>query len=557
LHPSDLGFYYFDKQSPEGVQSSGAFRAILTQLLQRYGNDKEVIDIVTVIWNENQVGQLYATDREVLCALHLLTRRCGQVILVFDGIDECIDQDTFFDRLLELSQISNSLTVGLFSRPTIKIPRSLGKDTLCLDLGNSQNHRDICTYLRPEIVDLVEYGMLPESTDIEDTVEKISNRANGMFLWVTLLIRYLQSPSLSTRQVSEAISNLNRLQGLDSLYTAILRALENQASVHAKVNTARAFQLVAFSYRPLRASELECAMVIPLDRRVDKDDIIPDFNQKLRRISGALMEICDDARVRFIHLSVLEYLTDPTQSYFDIKSTNVASTAVLAHYSCARFCLSYLYFTLPAEPLSGSAQTTADRDFQERRHPFLDYASEFWSRHLLHGIKAVDLTSKDQEGDITDPIVHLASRFLTSKAAVTAWIEASWTFLHPPHIDLSFLDEELSETVTTFDPAETGKVDLLAQALQLLQRLSLDLQDLDSSWAEVLRANPNEIWEPSISAFIKSSFWVSVPGSKITRLALKETGENSICLKSQVSSDGLRLGVARLCLNTRYISLLN
>lgn len=511
-----------------------------------------MIDIVTVIWNETQVGQLYATDREVLCALHLLTQRCGQVILVFDGIDECIDQDTFFERLRELSQISNSFTVGLFSRPTIKIPRSLAKDTLCLDLGNSQNHRDICTYLRPKIVDLVEYGMLPESTDIEDTVEKISNRANGMFLWVTLLIQYLQSPSLSTRQVSEAISNLNRLQGLDSLYTAILRTLEHQASAQAKVNTARAFQLVAFSYRPLRVSELECAMVIPLDRRVDKDDIIPDFSQNLRRISGALMEICDDTRVRFIHLSVLEYLTDPTQSYFDIKSTNVASTAALAHHSCACFCLSYLYFTLPAEPLSGSAQTTADRDFQERRHPFLDYASEFWSSHLLHGIKAADLTSKDQEGDLTDPIVHLASRFLTSKAAVTAWIGASWTFLHPPHIDLSLLDEELSETVATFDPAETGKADLLAQALQLLQRLSLDLQDLDSSWAEVLRANPNEIWEPSISAFIKSSFWVSVPGSNITRLALKEAGENSICLKSQVSSDGLRLGVARLCPNTRY-----
>jgi len=200
-----------------------------------------VIDIVTVIWNENQVGQLYATDREVLCALYLLTRRCGQVILVFDGIDECIDQDTFFERLRELSQISNSLAVGIFSRPTIKIPRSLAKDTLCLDLGNSQNHRDICTYLRPKIVDLVEYGILPESTDIEDTVEKISNRANGMFLWVTLLIQYLQSPSLSTRQVSEAISNLNRLQGLDLLYTAILRALEHQVSAQAKVNTARAF----------------------------------------------------------------------------------------------------------------------------------------------------------------------------------------------------------------------------------------------------------------------------------------------------------------------------
>jgi len=189
-----------------------------------------VIDIVTVIWNENQVGQLYATDREVLCALYLLTRRCGQVILVFDGIDECIDQDTFFERLRELSQISNSLAVGIFSRPTIKIPRSLAKDTLCLDLGNSQNHRDICTYLRPKIVDLVEYGILPESTDIE-----------GMFLWVTLLIQYLQSPSLSTRQVSEAISNLNRLQGLDLLYTAILRALEHQVSAQAKVNTARAF----------------------------------------------------------------------------------------------------------------------------------------------------------------------------------------------------------------------------------------------------------------------------------------------------------------------------
>jgi hypothetical protein len=551
-HPTDLCFFYFDKQRNEGTQSNGAWRAILSQLLHTYGHDKEVIDILTIIWNENQVGQQFATDREVFCAIDILSRRCTQLVLVLDGIDECVDQDLLFKRLSALRQISKPLALALFSRPTINIPRSFAKDSMCLDLGNSQNHQDICTYLWPRIVDLIDYGILSDTTDINDTVEKISSRANGMFLWVTLLIEYLQSPSLSARQVSEAVSNLNRLQGLDSLYTAILEALENQTSAEAKANTARAFQMVAFSYRPLRVRELNCAMTIPLDRRLDQDDTIPNFPQNLRRISGALMEICDDDRVRFIHLSVLEYLTDPEQSYFNLKAKELATNAALAHHSCACFCLSYLYFTLPAEPLSGSAQTTADRNVQTKRYPFLDYASEFWSCHLLDGFEAVDLTSIDQEGELTDTIICLASKFLTRKASVTAWIEASWTFLHTPQIALGVLEKALSKVSTTPTPRDIKQAALSAQAFKLLRRLALDLKDLDSSWAQVLKANPNEIWEPSISAFIKSSFWVSVPGSKLTQIALKDSDQNYICLKSQVSLDGLRLGVVKLCSAARY-----
>jgi hypothetical protein len=73
------------------------------------------------------------------------------------------------------------------------------------------------------------------------------------------------------------------------------------------------------------------------------------------------------------------------------------------------------------------------------------------------------------------------------------------------------------------------------------------LKDLNDSWADVLRSTPNEIWEPSVSAFIKSPFWMAVAGAKLTPLVSKLGDANKfICVKSQVSSSGLEVCVIKV-----------
>jgi hypothetical protein len=111
--------------------------------------------------------------------------------MIFDGIDECADQCEFFARLEEMDYTCKNCSLALFSRPTIRLPRRFKQDYFCIDLKTTQNLEDICCFLRPKIRELVDDEVLAPNAHIEDIVTKISNRANGMFLWATLFIEYL------------------------------------------------------------------------------------------------------------------------------------------------------------------------------------------------------------------------------------------------------------------------------------------------------------------------------------------------------------------------------
>lgn len=91
-----------------------------------------------------------------------------------------------------------------------------------MTLEHKQNLENIRRYLRRLIKHMIDDDTLSEEVDVERTVEKLSNRANCMFLWVTLLVEnlYIASPALTMSQRHHTIKNLNRLEGLDALYEA-------------------------------------------------------------------------------------------------------------------------------------------------------------------------------------------------------------------------------------------------------------------------------------------------------------------------------------------------
>jgi len=118
LGNADLVFFYFDKQRGDSIRSSDAFRAVLTQLLQIYGNNKRAIDIASILW-QNWTGQLTASNNEIKSVLRLLLLQVRCLVMIFDGIDECADQREFFGRLEEMDFTCGNRSVALFSRPTV------------------------------------------------------------------------------------------------------------------------------------------------------------------------------------------------------------------------------------------------------------------------------------------------------------------------------------------------------------------------------------------------------------------------------------------------------
>ncbi|KAI8628018.1 hypothetical protein F5Y19DRAFT_439227 [Xylariaceae sp. FL1651] len=544
---SPISYFYFDKQRSDSASASGALRAILAQLLHAFRDDPDILDIITILWNENTNGQMAASKSEVVCALRLLLTRVDRLFWVIDGIDECHDYLDFFQYVKELCNIPNFLSLALFSRPSLDIPRDLDQNLYRLDLHTSMNFEPIKTFLGPKMKDLLADGVISSDKDVEDVTNRIASRANGMFLWVRLLLDYLQSPNLSLRQRRDGIQDLNRLEGLDSLYHEILTSLEQSSWWAARFNMIRAFHFVSYAERPLDVDELKYAIAIPLGRKVDPDDTIPDFSRSLSRMSGALIELDSEGKARFVHVSVLEYLTDATRQDTTLDSiSRLVKDKALAQRSCALCCLAYLLYSVPPEPLSGEPQVSPDRSLQKARYPFLEYAVEFWSVHLLKFLAILPMELSDED----EALLKLGYDFLSTKRAIMVWIEASWMIKVRPQIGHNYQYKDILQKFISPSPISSERTDLLKHAAQMLHQLASDLKALNAAWEKVLVELPSEIWEPSIAAFNKSCFWESVPGSNIVaHFDTKSTGAfRPICLKSQVSPDGQHLGIARLAI---------
>ncbi|KAF5608591.1 NACHT domain protein [Fusarium subglutinans] len=545
-------YFFFDRQRQANSTAMAALRAILAQLLHMFRKDEAILDIITLLWDQNKSGQVTASGSEIISALCLLSSRVSKLFMAIDGVDECQDHEDFFDYLKEICQYSNSVSVALFSRPSVAVPQDLSSMLQHLDLTSAMNFESLETFLRPKIQQLARHGVISSEENRDQVVKLLASRANGMFLWARLLVEYLQSPNLSIRQRREALKDLNRLQGLDALYLEILRSIEQSTWQAARLNITRAFQFVSYAARPLHVNELEVAITIPLSSAVNEYDTIPNFEKALLQMSGALIELDSEKKARFVHVSVIEYLTDQSRQDQSLDSVSqLVKERSLAQRSCASCCLAYLLYSIPAEPLGGGPQVVADRDLQKIRYPFLEYSAQYWDFHFSEFLlKLPPVLSQECELSI-----KLASDFVSAKRTIMLWIEACCVFGEAPRTFSNWPQrtDGSPSAVKIPIPMSEQAVATLKDAVKRLHQLSLELADLRQEWQDVLLESPYEIWEPSIGAFHNTSLWESVPGSKIlAHLSDSDSGTiNPICLKSLVSPDGKRLGIIRLSTDSR------
>ncbi|KAK1768102.1 hypothetical protein QBC33DRAFT_585007 [Phialemonium atrogriseum] len=540
-------FYFFDKRRRDANMPAHAIRAMLAQLLHLHREDEQAIDVVSFLFTRHATGEFIATNNEVFAVLEMLLDHLKFTYLVFDGLDECSDPQGLFKQLEEVASRSKTSAVLLLGRPSVQIPSRLSKDCFRLDLESEQPQHgaDMRRFLKPQLEDLQDEDLFPEELNVDDAIREITGKANGMFLWVRLLVEYLRLPSLTTHDRVDAIRNLTRLQGLDSLYKAILDGLAFQFPGKALRNVCRLFQLVAYSRRALDLTELQHAISMPFDRRQTRRDLIPNFARSLGSLSGSLIELSSDGRTQFIHLSAQEYFTGASAEEGQAAATcKLLTSRSLAHRNIAASCLSYIIHTVPADPLGGSTQVVPNAAFVQLKYPLLKYSVESWNDHLADAFKvshgrAETITGGDASWDL---LSELLNTFLTRKRTITMWIEAAWLYGKPPDVphlpDPNALQALLDGSATALE---------LFLSMQLrLNEFRRDLGNLRRSWSYILKKEPNEIWEPSIPAFTKSSFWLSSTKAQVVRVAVSESKSKYIIVRSQLSKDGTQMGVVKL-----------
>ncbi|XXH00175.1 hypothetical protein Hte_006517 [Hypoxylon texense] len=548
-------FYFFDKRHRDANTPTDAIRAMLAQLIHLRRFDKITVDAAYIIFKKDKTGQYTASKAEVLAVLEMLLGHLKFTYLVFDGLDECSDPQELLKMLGLIAEQSKTSAILLVGRPSVQLPARFNKSCVRIDLdpNHLQHSNDMAIFMLPQLQELSDEYLFSEELDIDQTVELITTKANGIFLWAKLLLDYLKLSSLTIQDREDIINDLYRLPDLDSLYQVILANLENRFPGASLNSVSRLFQLVAYARRPLKLAELHHAISLPFDRQQTRRDLIPNIRDSLGPLSGSLIELTRDGKAQFIHVSIREYYVEisSTQNQ-DATPSRLFTGEDLANRNIAASCLSYIIYTVPPEPLSGSSQIIPNAQVTKGKHPFLEYSLEGWIKHFSRGLRPPRGRAESTAGgDVTwTQLSHLLNTFLTCEKFTTVWIEASWLYEKPPAVP-KLPDLNSIRSLLTDHPEALR---LIRDSYKSLEELSRDLDTLHKSWSHILIKEPNEIWEPSIPAFTKSRFWVSTNKARVIKISQSQMiSEDFIVVCSQLSQDGMRMGVVKLIPTKQWI----
>ncbi|ORY12258.1 hypothetical protein BCR34DRAFT_306723 [Clohesyomyces aquaticus] len=541
--PPSTVFFHFSSVRPNRSSSHDALRALAVQLVHKHRHDHPTLDALALLMRKAS-GQQKASTDDVVAVLALLLRQ-HSTFLVIDGMDECIDADVFLTLLPEICRISDCRVI-ILSRPTITIPLEYQKwASDCphiISLNDSHNATDIDAFLMTNLGQMADQGYFGISMD-RSIFDNVGRRSDGMFLWASLLVRYLQSPGLSPNERRKALEQASLLEGLEPLYRSILNMLAQRYGKEKRI-AADIFRWLALSIRPLSLTALHTALAIIPGQPTAKDQYLLHFTDSISRLTCALVEVTD-GNVDFIHRSVKEYLESPDCAQSDFSLFD--ESAVHAHLAAR--CISYLANDVPKQPLqrlepyrpSASISASSGVSFRTSRSadsgyksmpasdteglvepevpqptvifdanlPFLRYAALCWPVHLYRALgnrtpRCTSQTLSTKDPFSNTPWLPTLSHFLTDRAAVTTWVEASWRYNLPPN--LSRLVPLLLTTKSEIPPA-TIEGRELKWVVHGLRQLSDALNELRGDYGFTLKDNPSLLWQWNIQAATEGGFW--------------------------------------------------
>ncbi|KAL0262557.1 hypothetical protein SLS55_001525 [Diplodia seriata] len=236
-----------------------------------------------------------------------------------------------------------------------------------------------------------------------DLASRLAERSDGMFLWITQQSLGQLRPGKPLRQLQQIVDKMPT--GLKETYRKKWNEI-NGYDREDQERTSAILRLVAFALRPLTVAEITEALLVKqyhdnLSLDGWPDEIDDEYIKgEIKGLCGSLIHIrsCsnnDIPKSRTLHLahaSVKEFLLDElrlTTAKEDAEGEKLAEH----HTELAKICLRYLTYPETWVPSSTSNQGIP--------YAFLDYASEFWERHVLLG----DETNKDVSRSL-DVILH-------------------------------------------------------------------------------------------------------------------------------------------------------
>lgn len=402
-------YHFFQYHSSTNSKAVSAYRSILAQLLFARREDKELLDRFAFIMEDKSKGLSILPDLEAIAIFVDLIQLCvdPDSVFVFDGIDECVDNEAFLTNVLKIAK-PHQLKIIMLSR--INVPgliRSVPATyRLSLSATVEKLSADIRQSCRAQLNSLFDEGILPQSQvdRTDELLEHLVCGADGMFLWAKLMITFLRSPTMTPVQRLQLITDIVLPEGLEMMYNRImLHIMSSSASRNLAFKT---LTWICHAIIPLSSMQLRQALIVEecLPIQIQKENV-KEFETAVLMACAGLVECYNPlplsalltntpsppltgAPFRLIHLSVKEMLQAYTMKSLkkeegqSLMGHNWVPDRAMANLDLSKCCLRQLLYHSPAQPLSNNCRANMSAESLDPNLCLTNYAVAHWLSHL-------------------------------------------------------------------------------------------------------------------------------------------------------------------------------
>lgn len=237
------------------------------------------------------------------------------LVFVIDALDECGDDTSrpqIVDSLLQIAKLTSWLKVLITSRPQPKILHAFRSKNVrvdILDLNSIDPSNDIMVYTKSCLQDLADNHALDEKWLGDDTVQSLTRRASGLFIWTSIVFRFVQNQFDKDYAMELILGEQATSAGssLDALFMTIIGSGPSEGLNLAMKKTVLGFIRITAENRPLSIDGLfDFMQASGIPRMITKATIRATIDQ----LSSVLYEDASKGgMIRVCHPSILDFLS--------------------------------------------------------------------------------------------------------------------------------------------------------------------------------------------------------------------------------------------------------
>ncbi|KFY31660.1 hypothetical protein V493_00915 [Pseudogymnoascus sp. VKM F-4281 (FW-2241)] len=372
---------FFFNARGENLETSvlGMYRSLLVQILTKLPHLLYLFDSLGMMSpNNDDYGQWDIEIVEKLFGRAVDNLRRHSLTCFIDALDECEEDQVrdmvqFFESIghrVDSSQIRFSVCFSSRHYPHITVEKSV---QLTLE-GQEGHEQDMANYLHSKL-------KAGRSKQVEQIQDEILERASGIFLWVVLVVKMLNT-EFDRGRIHALRKRLDKIpNGLDELFSDILtRDSQNMEEMIL------CLQWILYAKRPLKREELYFAILAGVEPETvtswDPEEVTTqDIERFVLSSSKGLADVTKskDQTVQFIHESVRDFLLKG--SGLNKLRTNLTSNFPgQSHERLKQCCETYMRIdTSEHLPLSlphstASKKATNLHRIASQKFPFLQYS---------------------------------------------------------------------------------------------------------------------------------------------------------------------------------------